>query len=558
MRARFDSREHRPTTVNTKAIGTVNPPAAMFTRRLRVAPPAAWRCRPTAPLHITTDWQSRACLRDWGAWRFRPLAARAQLLPGSLPMRTTFRSLASFNYRLWAAGALVSNIGTWMQRTAQDWIVLTQLTQHDATAVGIVMSLQFGPQFLLLPLTGYAADRLHRRRMLVLTQSAMGLLALGLGILTLAGAVQLWHVYLFAFLLGCTTAFDSPTRQSFVAELVGDAHLSNAVALNSTSFNAGRLVGPAVAGVLIALIGSGWVFVLNAVSFAAVLAALAMLRPEEFHGRLARAGERSGLADGMRHVWGRPELRVVLLMFFLIGTFGMNFSIYISTMGGVGVPCRRKRVRPPNLVNGGGFGHGCAARCRPREAAHDVALSGLARFRCGADDRRHDAELPAFCRCAVLRRPLDADIHHHRAQCRAAVERPVLARSGHSLGACGFGRQHATRGAPDRHGRQHIRSALVDRCRRKFRVRRRTSRCVRVGAPAQARSGLTDRASPHAHGDRRIRGRFGASQHALEPMFASGRSGRSMVVTRPLMMTQGLGQGDRQTCCNSRSSHGPS
>jgi len=247
-------------------------------------------------------------------------------------MRTTFRSLASFNYRLWAAGALVSNIGTWMQRTAQDWIVLTQLTQHDATAVGIVMSLQFGPQFLLLPLTGYAADRLDRRRMLFLTQSAMGLLALGLGMLTLAGAVQLWHVYLFAFLLGCTSAFDSPTRQSFVAELVGDAHLSNAVALNSTSFNAARLVGPAAAGVLIALIGSGWAFVLNAVSFAAVLGALAMLRPAEFHRRLARAGKRSGLADGMRHVWGRPDLRAVLVMFFLIGTFGMNFPIYISTM----------------------------------------------------------------------------------------------------------------------------------------------------------------------------------------------------------------------------------
>jgi MFS family permease len=247
-------------------------------------------------------------------------------------MRSTFRSLAGFNYRVWAAGALVSNIGTWMQRTAQDWIVLTQLTQHDATAVGIVMSLQFGPQFLLLPFTGYAADRLDRRRLLVFTQSAMGLLALALGILTLSGAVQLWHVYLFAFLLGCTTAFDSPTRQSFVAELVGDAHLSNAVALNSTSFNAGRLVGPAVAGVLIALVGSGWVFVLNAASFAAVLAALVLLRPAQFHPRLAHAGKRNGVADGMRHVWGRPDLRAVLLMFFLIGTFGMNFPIYISTM----------------------------------------------------------------------------------------------------------------------------------------------------------------------------------------------------------------------------------
>jgi MFS family permease len=247
-------------------------------------------------------------------------------------LKTTFRSFANVNYRLWAAGALVSNIGTWMQRTAQDWIVLTQLTEHDATAVGIVMSLQFGPQFLLLPLTGYAADRLDRRRVLVVTQSIMGALALGLGVLTLTGAVQLWQVYLFAFLLGCTTAFDSPTRQSFVIELVGDQHLSNAVALNSTSFNAARLIGPAVAGVLIAAVGSGWVFVINAVSFAAVLAALARLRPAEFHPRVATGEKRTGLADGIRHVWNRPDLRAVLCMFFLIGTFGMNFPIYISTM----------------------------------------------------------------------------------------------------------------------------------------------------------------------------------------------------------------------------------
>jgi MFS family permease len=247
-------------------------------------------------------------------------------------VRGTFRSLVNYNYRVWAAGAIVSNIGTWMQRTAQDWIVLTQLTNEDATAVGFVMSLQFGPQFLLLPLTGYAADHFDRRRMLLFTQSAMGLLALGMGILTLSGAVQLWHVYVFAFLLGCTAAFDAPVRQSFVAELVGDAHLSNAVALNSTSFNAARLVGPAVAGLLIAAAGTGWVFVINAVSFAGVLAALMLLRPAEFHPRVDTGGKRRGLAEGMRHVWRKRELRVVLVMFFLIGTFGINFPIYISTM----------------------------------------------------------------------------------------------------------------------------------------------------------------------------------------------------------------------------------
>src|SRR6202166_3077741 len=136
------------------------------------------------------------------------------------PAKGTFRSLNVFNYRLWAAGAIVSNVGTWMQRTAQDWVVLTQLTHHNATAVGVVMALQFGPQVLLLPLTGFAADHLDRRKLLIATQAAMGVLALGLGILTISGIVQLWHVYVFALLLGCVTAFDAPARQTFVSDLV--------------------------------------------------------------------------------------------------------------------------------------------------------------------------------------------------------------------------------------------------------------------------------------------------------------------------------------------------
>lgn len=247
-------------------------------------------------------------------------------------MSGTFRSLQAFNYRVWAGGALVSNVGTWMQRTAQDWIVLTELSHGGATAVGVVMGLQFGPQFVLLPFTGWAADRFDRRRLLAITQATQGLLALGLGVLTLAGVVQLWHVYLFALLLGCTSAFDAPARQTFVTQLVGDAHLSNAIALNSTSFNAARMIGPAAAGLLIARIGSGWVFVVNALSFAAVLAALVLLRPHEFHPRVATGPKRAGLADGVRHVWARPDLRAVVLMFFLIGTFGINFPIYISTM----------------------------------------------------------------------------------------------------------------------------------------------------------------------------------------------------------------------------------
>ncbi len=247
-------------------------------------------------------------------------------------MKGTFRSLNSFNYRVWAGGALVSNIGTWMQRTAQDWLVLTQLTHRNATAVGVVMALQFGPQVLLLPLTGFAADHFDRRKLVFATQAAMGVLALGLGILTVAGRVQLWHVYMFAFLLGCVTAFDSPARQTFVSELVGEIDLSNAVALNSTSFNGARMIGPAIAGVLIAAVGSGWVFLINAASFAAVLGSLSLLRIHELH-REDRAPRKPGsLAEGFRYVWKRPDLKALLLMFFLIGTFGANFPIFIATM----------------------------------------------------------------------------------------------------------------------------------------------------------------------------------------------------------------------------------
>jgi len=247
-------------------------------------------------------------------------------------MISTFRSLSSYNYRVWAGGALVSNVGTWMQRTAQDWLVLTELTNNSATAVGIVMSLQFGPSLLLLPLTGYVADRYDRRKVLLATQCAMGLLALGLGLLTLSGAARLWQVYLFAALLGCVSAFDAPARQTFVSELVGEQYLTNAVALNSTSFNAARMIGPAVAGLLIASIGTGWVFLINALSYLAVLGSLAMLRVAELHrrGRAPRAD--GGLLAGLRYVWERPDLKAVLFMLFLLGTFGLNFPIFISTM----------------------------------------------------------------------------------------------------------------------------------------------------------------------------------------------------------------------------------
>ena len=252
------------------------------------------------------------------------------------PASGTFRALRSFNYRVWSAGALISNVGTWMQRVAQDWLVLTQLTHHDASAVGVVMGLQFAPQLLLLPWTGPAADRFNQRKLLMATQAAMGALALALGVLTIAGLTRLWEIYVFAFLFGCAAALDAPVRQTFVGELVGDELLPNAIALNSTSFNAARMIGPAVAGVLIATVGTGWAFLLNGLSFFAVLLSLGFLRVAELRPNPRAHRRAGGFLEGFRYVWSRAELRATLVMLFLIGTFGLNFPIFISTMA-VGV-----------------------------------------------------------------------------------------------------------------------------------------------------------------------------------------------------------------------------
>ena len=243
-----------------------------------------------------------------------------------------FRSLRGFNYRVWVAGSFVSNVGTWVQRTAQDWLVLTLLTNHDASAVGLVMAFQFGPQLLLLPWTGFAADHFNQRKLLIATQMTMGVLSLLLGFLTIAGIVRLWQVYVVAFLFGCAAAFDAPVRQTFVAELVGDDDLHNAVALNSTSFNAARMIGPAVSGVVIAMIGTGWAFLINGVSYVAVLVSLSLLRVDELRPS-ARAPRTGGsFIEGFHYVWGRSDLRAILIMLFLVGTFGLNFPIFIATM----------------------------------------------------------------------------------------------------------------------------------------------------------------------------------------------------------------------------------
>ncbi len=242
-----------------------------------------------------------------------------------------FRSLAFYNYRVWFVGALVSNVGSWMQSTAQSWVVLTELTHNDATAMGVTMALQFGPPLLLVSVTGWVADRFDRRRLIMVTQSLLMLLAIAVGMLLLTHVMTLPLMYAFALAFGVVAAFDNPARQAFVSDVVAREHASNAVALNAASFNMARLIGPAVAGVMIVIVGTGWVFVVNAVSFLAMLVALALMRARELAPHVRAPGV-ARLADGFRYVARRPDLMVAFTMVFLVGAFGMNFPIFASTM----------------------------------------------------------------------------------------------------------------------------------------------------------------------------------------------------------------------------------
>ncbi|MFC9733758.1 MFS transporter [Streptomyces roseolus] len=240
----------------------------------------------------------------------------------------TFSSLSIRNYRLFFTGAIVSNTGTWMARITQDWLVLS-LT-GSAAAVGVTTALQFLPMLLFGLYGGVIADRYPKRRLLLVSQAALGLCGLALAVLTLSGHVQVWHVYLIAFLLGMVTVVDNPARQSFVSEMVGPDQLRNAVSLNSANFQSARLVGPAVAGVLIAGVGSGWAFLINGLSFLAPLAALWLMRTGELH-KVERAPRGKGqLREGLRYVAGRPDLIWPIVLVGFIGTFGFNFPIWLT------------------------------------------------------------------------------------------------------------------------------------------------------------------------------------------------------------------------------------
>lgn len=250
-------------------------------------------------------------------------------------MSPTFRALSNPNYRLYAAGGVVSNVGTWMQRVAQDWLVL-QLT-GSGTALGITTGLQFLPILLLSPYAGLVADRFPKRRLLQVTQVMMAAPALVLGILALTGVVDTWHVYLLAFLFGIGTAFDAPARQSFVSEIVSKDDLTNAVGLNSASFNFARIIGPAVAGFMIAWLGggaqaTGWVIAVNALSYAAVVIALQRMRVEDLDTPELQGREKGMIRDGWRYIRSRPDIMMILAIVFFAGTFGLNFQMTSALM----------------------------------------------------------------------------------------------------------------------------------------------------------------------------------------------------------------------------------
>ncbi|MFC8504606.1 MFS transporter [Pedococcus sp. NPDC057267] len=247
-------------------------------------------------------------------------------------MSPTFASLSVRNYRIYATGAFVSNIGTWMGRVAQDWLVLTELTHHSSSALGIVTGLQFLPFLLLAPWTGVVADRFSKRRLLAVTQTALALSSLALGLVTVTGHAQLWMVYVVALWTGVATAFDNPARQTFVSEMVPRDRLTNAVSLNSASFNAGRLIGPGLAGLTIAAFGTGWTLLTNTLTFVAVLLALAAMRGSELKPAPRLARGKGAIKEGVRYVRNRPDIQLVMLLVFVLGTFGMNFQVTTALM----------------------------------------------------------------------------------------------------------------------------------------------------------------------------------------------------------------------------------
>ncbi len=249
--------------------------------------------------------------------------------------RVTFAALSVPNYRRYYGGQAISLIGTWMQMTAQAWLVLS-LT-HSSTALGIIVALQTLPVLLLGPYGGVIADRVDKLRLMVALQTAMGVQALILGVLTVTGVVQVWQIAILAALLGLNNAFENPSRQSFMLEMVGPEHLRNAVSLNSVLVNTARVIGPAVAGILIATVGEGVCFLINAASFVAVVASLTTMNHAALNPTEPTPRGRGQLREGLRYVRNTPELAVPLLMMAAVGCLTYEFQVTLPVMASRGL-----------------------------------------------------------------------------------------------------------------------------------------------------------------------------------------------------------------------------
>ena len=292
---------------------------------------------------------------------------------------TMFASLRVRNYRLFASGQVVSLVGTWMQRVAQDWLVLN-LSGGSPVALGVAAALQFGPTLLLSLFGGAFADRYDKRHILIALQVGMGICALTLGLLDVTGTATLPMVYVLCFLLGCFSAVDAPVRQSFAGEMVGPGALMNAVALNSMTFNTARIVGPAVAGLMIAAVGTGWVFLVNAATFVAVVTGLAMMRSADMFAYEKRPGRALGaVLEGLREVRHRPDLVVLLTVVFFVSTFGINFfmTLAITARNVFGRGAESYGLLTSALAVGCLAGTFVAARRVGRPRLRTVLLAGL-------------------------------------------------------------------------------------------------------------------------------------------------------------------------------------
>ncbi len=255
--------------------------------------------------------------------------APALLTSGETTRQSTFASLQIPNFRLFAASQVLSNTGAWMQRVAQDWVVL-ELT-NSPTAVGITTAMQFLPMLVFGLFGGLIADRYPKRRLLLVTQSCAGLLAATLALLILSGTVAVWEIYLVAFLLGLVTVVDNPTRQLFVNEMVGPRYLRNAISLNSSVFQLGGLIGPAISGLLINVVGAGWSFAINALSYTAVLTALTLINTDALTPIVPTPRAPGQLREGLAYVAGRPQLIWPIVLVACVGSIGLNMPIVLST-----------------------------------------------------------------------------------------------------------------------------------------------------------------------------------------------------------------------------------